>query len=105
MVSDRTSIIEFSFVHNKLKMLAQTPEEGKSNDEIEIKYQDDDLDIAFNYKYIIESIKNMDSENIQIGLNGSLSATMFTPINDDDYVCLIMPVQLKEDAKKEQAEA
>ena len=86
-------------------MLAQTPEEGKSNDEIEIKYQDDDLDIAFNYKYIIESIKNMDSENIQIGLNGSLSATMFTPINDDDYVCLIMPVQLKEDAKKEQAEA
>lgn len=101
MVSDRTSIIEFSFIHNKIKMLAQTPEEGKSNDEVDVQYQDGDLDIAFNYKYIIESVKNMDSENIKIGLNGSLSATMFTPINDDDYVCLIMPVQLKEDAKKE----
>ena len=29
MVSDRTSIIEFCFTHDKIKMLAQTPEEGK----------------------------------------------------------------------------
>ena len=101
MVSDRTSIIEFSFIYNKIKMLAQTPEEGKSSDEIDVQYQDGDLDIAFNYKYIIESVKNMDSENIQIGLNGSLSATMFTPINEENYVCLIMPVQLKEDINKE----
>lgn len=101
MVSDRTSIIEFSFIYNKIKMLAQTPEEGKSSDEIDVQYQDGDLDIAFNYKYIIESVKNMDSETIQIGLNGSLSATMFTPINEENYVCLIMPVQLKEDINKE----
>ena len=99
MVSDRTSIIEFSFVYNKIKMLAQTPEEGKSNDEVEAMYQDDDIDIAFNYRFITESLKNMDSENIHIGLNGSLSATLFAPVNDEDYVCLIMPVQLKEDAK------
>lgn len=101
MVSDRTSIIEFCFTHDKIKMLAQTPEEGKSNDEIEVEYQDGDLEIAFNYKYIVESIKNMDSEKIQIGLNGSLSATMFTPVNDDDYICLIMPVQLKDEGRRE----
>lgn len=101
MVSDRTSIIEFCFTHDKIKMLAQTPEEGKSNDEIDVEYQDGDLEIAFNYKYIVESIKNMDSEKIQIGLNGSLSATMFTPVNDDDYICLIMPVQLKDEGRRE----
>ena len=101
MVSDRTSIIEFCFTHDKIKMLAQTPEEGKSNDEIDVEYQDGDLGIAFNYKYIVESIKNMDSEKIQIGLNGSLSATMFTPVNDDDYICLIMPVQLKDESRRE----
>ena len=101
MVSDRTSIIEFTFEHNLIKMLAQTPEEGKSNDELEVEYQDDPLEIAFNYKYIIESVKNMDSEKIHIGLNGSLSATMFNPVNEEDYVCLIMPVQLKEDAQKQ----
>ena len=59
------------------------------------------MEIAFNYKYIVESIKNMDSEKIQIGLNGSLSATMFTPVNDDDYICLIMPVQLKDEGRRE----
>lgn len=101
MVSDRTSIIEFCFTHDKIKMLAQTPEEGKSNDEIDVEYQDGDLEIAFNYKYIVESIKNMDSEKIQIGLNGSLSATMFTPVNDNDYICLIMPVQLKDEGRRE----
>ena len=54
---------------------------------------------AENFAYgaisILDSLKIMESEKVQIGLGGSLSATLFKPVSDDDYLCLIMPIQIR----------
>ena len=34
-------------------------------------------------------------EKVKIGLGGSLSATLFKPDSKDDYLCLIMPIQIR----------
>ena len=53
------------------------------------------MSIAFNYRYIIDCLKVMYTENIVVGLNGSLSASVFRPENEDNYLCLIMPIQIR----------
>ncbi len=95
MVSERTSIVKFVFSENKLVLKAETPNAGNSEDIIDCTYKGDDLSIAFNYKYVLDSIKTMDAKNVQVGLNGSLSATLFKPESDEEYICLIMPIQLR----------
>ncbi len=95
MVNDRTSIVKFSFNDNKLLLKAETPNSGMSEDVIDCEYSGDELVIAFNYKYVLDSIKTMDAKNVKIGLNGSLSATVFKPESDEDYICLIMPIQIR----------
>lgn len=95
MVNEKTSIVKFDFRENKLVLSADTPDSGKSEDEIEINYSEGDLKIAFNYKYVLESLKNMETEDVKIGLNTPLSATVLRPNNDEDYICLIMPVQIR----------
>lgn len=95
MVNERTSIIKFEFKDNKLILTADTPDSGASEDEIDIDYTAEELKIAFNYKYVLESLKNMDTQEVKIGLNSSLSATVLKPNNEEDYVCLIMPVQIR----------
>ena len=95
MVNEKTSIVKLEFSNNSLKLTADTPDSGKSEEHIEIDYSGDDLLIAFNYKYVLDALKNIDADVVKIGLNTPLSATMFRPNNEEDYVCLIMPVQIR----------
>lgn len=95
MVNEKTSIVKLEFSNNNLKLSADTPDSGKSEENIDIDYSFEDLAIAFNYKFVLEALKNLDSEIVKIGLNTPLSATMFRPNSEEDYVCLIMPVQIR----------
>lgn len=95
MVNDRTSIVKFVFNDNKLVLKAETPNSGTSEDVIDCRYEGDELAIAFNYKYVLDSVKTMDAEKVVIGLNGSLSATVFRPDSEEEYICLIMPIQIR----------
>ena len=95
MVNEKTSIVKMEFTNNNLKLTADTPDAGKSEENIDIDYKGEELTIAFNYKFVLEALKNIDSDNVKIGLNTPLSATMFRPDNEDDFVCLIMPVQIR----------
>lgn len=96
MVNEKTSIVKFEFSENKLVLSADTPDSGASQDEISIEYKEtEELKIAFNYKYVLDSLKNMETSEVKIGLNSSLSATVLKPNNEEDYICLIMPVQIR----------
>ncbi len=95
MVNDKTSIVKMEFSENKLKLMADTPDSGKSEEELIIGYSGEELVIAFNYKYVLEALKNIDCEEVNIGLNTGLSATVFRPNSEEDFVCLIMPVQIR----------
>lgn len=95
MVNERTNQVRFEFSEDKLILKSDAPDSGKSQEELDIEYKFEDLIIGFNYKYIIDGLKNMEEESISIGLNTSLTATIFKPNNEEDYISLIMPVQIR----------
>ena len=64
-------------------------------DIIDIKYAGEPLAIAFNYKFVLEFLKIAESEEIVVQLNTPLSATVFAPCSEEDYIYLVMPVQLR----------
>ncbi len=95
MVNEKNSIVKFEFIDNTLKLSGDTPDAGNSQDKIDINYMGEPLAIAFNYKFILEFLKIAESEEISVKLNSPLSATVFAPISDEDYIYLVMPVQLR----------
>ena len=95
-VNDRTGVIKFNFTSNQLEIMAETPDAGKSKDYIDIEYNYDDMLTAFNYKYVLDALKNMDSKNIEISISDVLAASIFKPQDDEgNYICLIMPVKVQ----------
>lgn len=95
MVNDKTGIIKLNFEDNELILSGDTPDSGKSEEKLDITYTAEPLLIAFNYKYVLEALKNIDTDEVKIGLNTGLSATVLKPNSDEDFVCLIMPVQIR----------
>jgi len=95
MVNEKNSTIKFEFEDGALKLSGNSPEAGNSLDVIDIKYNNEYLPIAFNYKFVLEFLKIVESDEIKIQLNSSLSATVFAPCSDEDYIYLVMPMQLR----------
>lgn len=95
MVNDKTSIVKMRFADNELTLSADTPEAGKSEDTIDIEYSAEELLIAFNYRFVLDALRIIESDEVIIGLNAPLSATVLKPNSEDDFICLIMPVQIR----------
>lgn len=95
MVNEKNCIVKFEFIDNTLKLSGDSPEAGNSQDEIDVKYMGEPITIAFNYKFVLEFLKIVESDEIAVKLNTPLSATVFAPCSEEDYIYLIMPVQLR----------
>ncbi len=96
MVNDRTNVVRFNFTQGQLEIMADTPEAGRSKDYIDIQYDFDDMLTAFNYKYVLDALKNMDSKKVEIEISDVLAASIFKPQEDNsNYICLIMPVKVQ----------
>ena len=65
MVNERTNIIRFIFGDNTLFFKADTPDSGAGEDSISAEYKGEELTIAFNYRYVLDSLKIMDSKQTE----------------------------------------
>jgi DNA polymerase-3 subunit beta len=95
MANERTNIVKLVFDKNNLSLAAQTPDVGDSKDTMDIHYDGDTLNIAFNYKYVIDALKVIESDDVRMETNGPLSPTIFKGKEENGYLCLVMPVQVK----------
>ena len=94
MINERTKVIKLIFNDGKIMLKAETPDSGNSEEVIEADCRGDEFIIAFNYRFISDFIRTIESETAIIGFNTNQSATVFRPDSDDDYVCLIMPLKI-----------
>ena len=96
MVNDRTNVVRFNFKQNQLEIMADTPDAGRSKDYIDIEYDFDEILTAFNYKYVLDALKNMEAKKVEIEISDTLAAAIFKPQDEkDNYICLIMPVKVQ----------
>lgn len=101
MVNNRTNIMKFNFDNSILDVSTDTPEAGSAKERLDIEYESENLLIAFNYKYVLDVLRNISSSKIRIEMSTNLSAAVIKPDNsdkdkeEDNYLCLIMPVQVR----------
>lgn len=99
LCNERTSVIKLSLLKNaKVALLdANSPDYGNASDEIDVEYSGEKLEIAFNYKFLAEALRNLQIDKVLLELDTSLSPLLLK-INEDvsyNYTYLVMPVQLR----------
>lgn len=87
------NIIKLSFKKGAVLISSNNPDIGKAEESVNIALQGNDLDIAFNAKYVTDILKNIDSEQFYFALNTPLSPASIKPINDENYTYIITPVR------------
>lgn len=67
---------------------------GKVREEVTVNMQGDPIQIAFNSRYIIDVLKNMEDDNVQIEMTSSVSPCVIKGKEAESYKYLVLPVRL-----------
>ncbi len=102
LANERTNVIKLTFKKgNKTVLLqANSPDYGNATDEVDVEYNGNDMEIAFNFRYMAEALRNLESEFVDIELESALSPILIRADEKTDkreykYTYLVMPVQLR----------
>jgi DNA polymerase-3 subunit beta len=66
---------------------------GDAEGKVDVEIDGDPVSIAFNARYMVEALQNMEAERLAIELSGPLSPGVLKPVDDPAYVHVIMPVR------------
>ena len=80
--------------NNNLKLISTNSDQEEAEEELEIQYAGDNLDIGFNVTYLIDVLNNANSEHITFSFADANSSCLITlPINAD-YKYVVMPMRI-----------
>ena len=66
---------------------------GDAEGRVDAELEGDPVTIAFNARYMVEALQNMDGDQLAVELSGPLAPGVLKPVDDPAYVHVIMPVR------------
>lgn len=67
---------------------------GRANDVIAVPINGESVEIGFNNRYLLDALKNTDTDEIKLVLNGSLSPMIVKPVSGDSFLSIVVPMRL-----------
>ncbi|MBR2908430.1 MAG: DNA polymerase III subunit beta [Clostridia bacterium] len=92
------SHVKLNFANGILKIMA-TSAAGSTYDEIDIDQDGDDLTIAFNNRFLIDTIRACDTKCVKVSMSSPISSINVEPVDpneDSEDIFMLLPVRIKE---------
>lgn len=86
--------IRMVLTNNNLKLISTNTEQEEAEEELEINYTQDPLDIGFNVTYLIDVLNNVSDENINFSFADANSSCLITTAQDEHYKYVVMPMRI-----------
>jgi len=92
--NDKYRGIRMVIEDNNLKLVSNNSEHEQAEEELEIDYKGDKIDIGFNVTYLIDVLTNIQSDQLTIAFNDSSSSCLVTIPNNEKYKYVVMPMRI-----------
>jgi len=86
--------IRMNFTPGMLKIFAHNPEQEEAEEEVEIDYCGEELEIGFNVNYIMDAVSAGNSDRVQIMLSDANSCCLIHGVDESDCKYVVMPMRL-----------
>lgn len=67
---------------------------GKATENFPITLEGNEFEIGLNSRYLLDALKAIEVENIKIEFNGPTSGVTIKPVDNDDFLYMIMPMRI-----------
>ena len=88
-----TNLIKLDIQQDNL-VITSNSQLGKVREEISMKLQGDEIQIAFNSRYLLDVLKNMEEDEVVMKMTSSISPCVIEEKNNENAKYLVLPVRL-----------
>lgn len=95
---DSPKLVKLQFQSKTLVITANTQDLGRAYEEIPETLDGEEMQIAFNGKYVMDVLATVNTAQIHFYLTHPTSPAMIQPVDDTKVTYVVMPVRMREDA-------
>ncbi len=98
VLADRqNNVVKFGFdsQRQRVSLSVDAQDVGAGTESLAAEFSGEDLEVAFNAKYLVDGLKALKSSSIQMQLNSNSEPAIFSPVGGQQMTYLVMPVQLR----------
>jgi len=91
---ENSNSIKLNVMDDRINIIVDTVQSGSENASVSAKTVGGEKTIAFNAQYLIDALNNLDSENVIVGVNSSITPGVIKGENRGDVLHVIMPLKV-----------
>ena len=97
LADQKNNLVKFTIDsdNQQVSLSVEAQDVGKGRESLPAQVSGDNIDIAFNVKYLMDGLKALPATEIQLQLNGATSPVILTPLGGLKMTYLVMPVQIR----------
>lgn len=92
---ETANIVKMSLKKEGIIVSANTPSVGENIVEVEAKIKGEENEIAFNAKYLLDLLSNIEENNMVMEMTGPLNPGVFKLEDDESFLHIIMPIRVQ----------
>ena len=86
--------VRLVLTQNNLRVICNNNEQEEAQEDIEVNYTGDPLDIGFNVNYLLDVLMNVSNESIVISFGDANSSGLFTVPGNEYFKYVVMPMRI-----------
>lgn len=94
VVAERTRAIKLITSKNRVVLTTSSPDLGSALEELEAIYENDALEIGYNFRYLLDILAEMKGDNVQITFSDGASPSIIRDTADSSAIYVLMPMRV-----------
>jgi DNA polymerase-3 subunit beta len=94
LTSDKFRGVRWVLGNDSLKISCTNTEQEEAQEEVDVAYKGESLDIGFNVSYLVDVLNNLDVAEVECGLGDANSSALFTVPGRADFRYVVMPMRI-----------
>ncbi len=92
--SEKSRAVKMTLSNGSLKLSASSPEHGLAEEELEVDYAGDSLEIGFNSAYLMDITRQIEGDMTELSMADAASPTVLRESDDQSALFVLMPMRV-----------
>ncbi|NYT37795.1 DNA polymerase III subunit beta [Allopusillimonas soli] len=95
LTTDKLKGVRLQLAENQLKISSSNAEQEEAQEELDIDYSHEPLDVGFNVSYLLDVLGNLKTDSVQWSVQPDVNASaLITAPDDDQFKYVVMPMRI-----------
>jgi DNA polymerase-3 subunit beta len=92
--SEKYNGVKIKIMDDTMLFNSTNPDVGEANEEIDISYKGETVEIVYNVSYLIDAVQVISGDSILFDIRPGLRPGVISEVGNDRYICIVMPLKM-----------